>query len=213
MKNLLLTTALFSTLVMGLAIQPALAEKTVEQLPDMPAGHYQLDASHAAVLFKVNHLGFSIYVGRFNDISGEIMLNSTNPNESKGTFSVKTASIDTGNDVLEKKLMAEDALNAEKFPEITFETTELEMQTPTSGLMTGNLTMLGETNPVTFDVEFVGGGVHPFSKNDSMGFRAHTTIDRTDWGFNTWAPAVGESVDVEVHGEFNRLTSDSVHAK
>lgn len=209
MKTLLLS----SILALTFAVQPAVAEVTVTDLPDMPAGTYQLDGSHATVFFKVRHMGFADYIGRFNTLQGEIDLHEKDVEKSSLTVTIDTASIDTNNATLEKKLKAEDAFSVEKYPSITFEATELEMQTPTTGLMTGDLTMLGATHPVTFDVTFNGGGRHPFNNKDTMGFSATTTIDRTEWGLDNWVPMVGADVTIEVHAEFQRTDGESAFAK
>ena len=208
MKKLILSSILafsFAT--------PALAEVQTTDVTEMPAGLYQLDASHATVLFKVRHMGFADYIGRFDKLAGEIDLNTDKVEESHVSITIEAASIDTNNEVLEKKLKDADAFDVEKYPNITFEATDLEMQTETTGLMTGDLTMMGETHQVTFDVEFNGGGVHPMNSKNTMGFSATTTLDRTDWGLDNWVPMVSADVQIEVHAEFNGAVTDRPFAK
>ena len=208
MKKLILSSILafsFAT--------PALAEVQTTDITEMPAGLYQLDASHATVLFKVRHMGFADYIGRFDKLAGEIDLNTDKVEESHVSITIEAASIDTNNEVLEKKLKDADAFDVEKHPNITFEATDLEMQTETTGLMTGDLTMMGETHQVTFDVVFNGGGVHPMNSKNTMGFSATTTLDRTDWGLDNWVPMVSADVQIEVHAEFNGAVTDRPFAK
>ena len=208
MKKLILSSILafsFAT--------PALAEVQTTDITEMPAGLYQLDASHATVLFKVRHMGFADYIGRFDKLAGEIDLNTDKVEESHVSITIEAASIDTNNEVLEKKLKDADAFDVEKYPNITFEATDLEMQTETTGLMTGDLTMMGETHQVTFDVVFNGGGVHPMNSKNTMGFSATTTLDRTDWGLDNWVPMVSADVQIEVHAEFNGAITDRPFAK
>ncbi len=208
MKKLILSSILafsFAT--------PALAEVQTTDITEMPAGLYQLDASHATVLFKVRHMGFADYIGRFDKLAGEIDLNTDKVEESHVSITIEAASIDTNNEVLEKKLKDADAFDVEKYPNITFEATDLEMQTETTGLMTGDLTMMGETHQVTFDVVFNGGGVHPMNSKNTMGFSATTTLDRTDWGLDNWVPMVSADVQIEVHAEFNGAVTDRPFAK
>lgn len=193
------------SLLLTIAAAPAYAQATLDELADMPSGTYHLDKSHATVLFKVRHMGFADYIGRFNDFAGQIDFNKQDPAQSSASITINAASIDTNHPHLEEKLKAADAFNVEAFPEIVFNTTELTMSTPTQGQMTGDLTMLGKTLPVTFDVVFHGGGVHPFSKQYTMGFAATATIDRSQWGFESWVPMVGADVQVEVHAEFGQL--------
>ncbi|MBA44424.1 MAG: polyisoprenoid-binding protein [Magnetococcales bacterium] len=208
MKKLILSSILafsFAT--------PALAEVQTTDITEMPAGLYQLDASHATVLFKVRHMGFADYIGRFDKLAGEIDLNTDKVEESHVSITIETNSIDTNNEKLEKELKSANAFDAEKYPNITFEATDLEMQTETTGLMTGDLTMMGETHQVTFDVVFNGGGVHPMNSKNTMGFSATTTLDRTDWGLDNWVPMVSADVQIEVHAEFNGAVTDRPFAK
>ena len=208
MKKLILSSILafsFAT--------PALAEVQTTDITEMPAGLYQLDASHATVLFKVRHMGFADYIGRFDKLAGEIDLNTDKVEESHVSITIETNSIDTNNEKLEKELKSANAFDAEKYPNITFEATDLEMQTETTGLMTGDLTMMGETHQVTFDVVFNGGGIHPMNSKNTMGFSATTTLDRTDWGLDNWVPMVSADVQIEVHAEFNGAVTDRPFAK
>jgi len=202
-----------SFMALSLVATPAYAQATLEELADMPSGTYHLDKSHATVLFKVRHMGFADYIGRFNDFAGHINFNKQDPTQSSAHITIQTASVDTNNTHLEEKLTAEDVFNVAAFPEIAFNTTELSMKTPTNGQMVGNLTMLGKTFPVTFDVTFHGGGIHPFSKQYTMGFSANTTIDRTQWGLESWVPMVGATVDIEVHAEFGQMGETGADAQ
>lgn len=208
MKKIILSTLLAFTLT-----TPAMAEVTTTDISEMPEGLYQLDASHATVMFKVRHMGFADYIGRFNKLKGEIDLNNDKVEESHVSITIEAASIDTNNEKLEKELKGGNAFDAEQYPNIMFEATDLEMDTETTGQMTGDLTMLGQTHPVTFDVTFNGGGKHPMNNKDTMGFSAKTTIDRTEWGLENWVPMVSADVDIEVHAEFQRTVDDSPLAK
>ena len=192
--------------IFALSLVPAaFAQATLDDIADMPGGTYHLDKNHATVLFKVRHMGFADYIGRFDDLSGTIDFDNAEPTHSQLNITINAASVDTNNKVMEEKLKAEDAFNVEKYPYITFTGTELVMESATAGTVTGNLTVLGKTFPVTLDVVFNGGGIHPFTKNYAMGFSASTTIDRSQWGFETWVPMVGTDVEIEIHAEFAQL--------
>lgn len=183
----------------------AWAQATTTNLSDMPEGSYKLDPTHTNILFKVSHMGFSEYVGRFNEMEGTINFSPDAIGESAVQININPASIDTNHEELEEKLRGEAAFDVVNFPRITFAASRIEWGADNSAIIEGNLFMLGETHPVTFDAEFNGGGVHPFSQRYTLGFQASTVIDRTDWGFDTWIPMVGNNVEIQIHAEFNSL--------
>lgn len=168
---------------------------------DAPAGAYRLDPDHTAVLFKVSHLGYSLYVGRFNQVSGEMLFDPIAPERSTVSVTLAAASVDTGNDVLDP-MIREEAFQAEDHPDITFRSTGIVRTGPASGQITGDLTLAGQTAPVTLDVTFNGGADNPLVEGHTLGFAAKGRFDRTDFGVGNWIPAVGREVEIEIHTEF-----------
>ena len=201
MKNLFLLTLMG---LMAFSTQ-AMAQAETTDITTMPEGAYSLDESHASVVFKVSHMGFADYFGRFNSFEGDLNFNPDNISESVVGIRIDPASIDTNHEELEEKLRAEEALNVEDFPNITFESSEILFGEDGQAQVTGNLKMLGQSHPVTLDAQFVGGGVHPFSQRYTLGFEGTTTIDRTKWGFDTWTPMVGNDVEIIISAEFGSL--------
>ena len=193
------------TLGMVTLASPVWAQATTEDISTMPKGAYSLDTSHASVVFKVSHMGFADYIGRFNSFEGDLDFKPDALRESVVRIQIDPASIDTNHKKLEKKLRAEDALNVEAYPNMTFKSREIAFTDNGKAKITGDLKMRGESHPVTLDVAFNGGGVHPFSQRHTLGFEATTTIDRTKWGFDTWTPMVGKEVDIIISAEFNSL--------
>ena len=183
----------------------ASAQAKTTDITTMPDGGYTLDASHASVLFRVSHLGFSDYIGRFNSFEGDLDFKPDALGKSTVDIRIDPASIDTNHEKLEKKLRAEDALNVEAYPNISFKSSEVTFGENGEAEITGNLKMRGESHPITLDTEFIGGGVHPYNQRHTLGFEATTTIDRTKWGFDTWAPGVGKEVELIISAEFSSL--------
>lgn len=183
----------------------AWAQANTSDIKDMPKGAYSLDPTHTTVLFKVSHMGFADYIGRFNAFSGNLNFDPDSLSSSVVGIRINAASIDTNHEELEAKLRAEDAFNTEAFPDILFQSSGIVFGEDGQAEITGDLKMLGETNPVTLSGRFIGGGVHPFSQRYTMGFEASTTINRSDWGFDTWSPMVGDEVEIIITAEFNSL--------
>ena len=175
----------------------------------LPAGDYQVDLSHASVVWKVSHLGLSGYVARFVDFDANIAFDPSDIEASKVNASINPMSIETGYPNAAEKdfdnILATDKgwFNATEFASIDFVSTKIEMTSERTALMTGELTFLGVTKPVALDVVFNGAMLRqPFSGKPTMGFSATTIIDRTQWGMSKYAPNIGADVTVMIEGEF-----------
>jgi polyisoprenoid-binding protein YceI len=171
-------------------------------LARQPAGAYAVDSTHAGLHFSVNHWGLSQYTMRFDQVSGTLNLNPTNPTASSVDIRINPRSIHTGIAEFDAKI-ATDALKAEANPEIRFVSTALSSTGATRGTMTGDLTMAGVTKPVTLDVSFNGGRPNPFAAGRAqVGFSATGTFKRSDFGITNWSQAVGDDVTVRIEIEF-----------
>jgi len=176
-------------------------------LEGMPSGTYNVDLSHASVIWKVSHFGFSTYVGRFNEFSADIALNAENFEKSSVDVNIKVDSLDTDYPFPEKedfnKVLAEDWFKSADHPSITFKTTSVSALEGSNFTIEGDLTLMGETHPVTLDATLNGATPsHPFAKVPLVGFSATTSIDRTVWGLSKYAPKIGAEVSIEIEGEF-----------
>lgn len=187
---------------------PALAQESIPVMgiiknpAEMPSGHYKLDSSHAHVVFFINHLGFSVYTGDFYDIQGDLKLVNTKLEDSKLNVTIKADSVAVQNTKLREELKGEKFFNTAKYPEIKFVSNKLIKTSSTAGTMTGDLTFMGTTKPVTLDVAFVGGGVNPMSKAQTMGFTASGSIKRSDFGMTNYLPGLGDDVRLDISAEF-----------
>lgn len=199
-----------AAIVAGFALEtPAIAQTTAPGT--LPAGIYVSDETHTSVTFKVNHMGLSKYTARFAKAEAELNFDPADPTKSSVKATVDPASVRTDYPhVAEKdfdKKLATDAewFNAGKFPTITFASTRIEKTGETTGKMHGDLTFLGVTKPVTFDVTFNGAyAEHPMAKIPAMGFSAATQIKRSDFGFSTYVPMIGDEVDLMIEIEFKK---------
>lgn len=180
----------------------------------VPSGTYQLDPAHASLVWKIKHLGLSRYTARFNKFDATITLDAENPTGSEVTATIDPSSVDTDFPFADQKdfnaeLTGEQWFNIAEFPEITFQSTELELTGDSVGTMTGDLTFLGVTRPVTLDVTLNGQlEKHPFAGGPAIGFSATSTFKRTDFGFETMlGPIVGDEVTIQIEAEFVQQAS------
>ena len=176
----------------------------------MPAGHYVLDRTHAAVTAKLLHMGFSNYTLRFNKVEADYSYDPAQPTAAKLKVTVDTASVDTATGADEfglkfnKELAGDGWLDAAKYPAITFVSTAIDVGDGQHGKVTGDLTIHGVTKPATLDVTFngVGSGMIPLTTR--AGFSATTTIKRSDFGVSKYVPLISDDVTLNVEVEFQK---------
>ncbi len=156
--------------------------------PDtLAAGTYTLDASHSEVGFVARHAMVTKVRGYFRDLEGSITV-AEELADSSATATMKTASVDTGSADRDGHLRSADFFDVENHPEITFVSTGVANVSGTNFDLTGDLTIMGVTKPVTLEVEYDGTAQDPFG-NVRAGFTASTTVEREDWGLS-WNAAL-----------------------
>ena len=106
---------------------------------------------------------------------------------------------------MDAHLKSPDFFDAAKFPTASFKSTKIEVTGPSSGKITGDLTLHGVTKPVTLNASFNGGGINPMSKAYVLGFNATGTVKRSEFGISTYVPAVGDEVTLTISAEFDRV--------
>ena len=146
--------------------------------------NWVLDPTHSEVHFKVKHLMITNVTGSFNVLSATAEADEKFTN-AKVNFTADINSIHTGNEQRDGHLKSADFFETEKFPHITFESTNYNAA---EGKINGNLTIKGITKPVSMEVEFNGTNKDPYG-NFKAGFSLSGKINRKDWGLN-WNAAL-----------------------
>ena len=123
---------------------------------------YEFDKAHTQILFFVNHLGFSNSQGEFHDYDGGFTFDAENPENSSIDVTIMTESVDMDDEKWDDHLKNADFFNVEKYPSMTFKSTNIEVTGEKTAKITGDLTILETTKPVTLDVTFNNAGQHPF---------------------------------------------------
>lgn len=177
---------------------------------DAPAGAYALDARHASVIWRVRHMGLGLYTARFDAIAGTLNFDPQNPAASSVNVTIAANSVSTGliNREGARAFDGEiaDVLGADEHPNITFVSRAVQQTGPTTGLITGDLTLNGRTNPVTIEASFHGGRFVQLRGRHVIAFSGRTIIRRSQWGagsviFNQFA---GDDVEILIDAEFIR---------
>jgi polyisoprenoid-binding protein YceI len=126
--------------------------------------------------------------GSFQDFEGTLHLDGQDPARSTASFDVKMESIDTGSADRDGHLKSADFFKIEEFPTMTFRSTSAQVVGGDDYRITGDLTLLGVTKPLTIDLEFNGAAKDPFG-NERVGFEGKAEILRSEWGL-TWNAAL-----------------------
>jgi polyisoprenoid-binding protein YceI len=184
----------------GFLIKPSV--KTT--IRNLEKGSYQLDPQHSSVIFKINHMGMSTFVGRFNKVDASLDFDPNNIASAKLTATIAIDSIDVNNTNLEETLRGSSWFDAVKFPQAYFETESVELIDEKRARFTGKLSLHGVTAPVVLDIVFNGGGNNMLTGFYTLGFSATTRINRSDFGIDYLVPAIGDIVEIEVFSEFQR---------
>lgn len=191
------------------APEQAPAEVAVEHTA--PAGAYTLDKAHGSLIVRVTHMAYSNFTARFTTWDASLNFDPAAPEDSTITVTIDPRSVTSDNapdgfiDV-----MRNDFLQAPTHPEITFRSTRVERTGPNTANITGDLTLLGVTKPVTLEARFNGGyeGMPVYDPNGRVGFSAHGSFNRSEFGMTYGLPpegtnlGVGDRVDLVIETEF-----------
>ncbi|MEU7467876.1 YceI family protein [Streptomyces sp. NPDC044984] len=158
--------------------------------PDLAAltGEYTIDPAHSTFGFVARHAMVTNVKGSFQDFTGTLHLDGTDPSKSTATIDVVMDSIETGNADRDGHLKSADFFRTDEFPTMTFRTTAAEALGGDDYRITGDLTILGTTRPLSIDLEFNGAAKDPFG-NERVGFEGKAEILRSEWGL-TWNAAL-----------------------
>ena len=177
---------------------------------DLPAGHYALDRTHASVVGKIKHMGFSNYQFRFTKVDASFDYDPKAPQDAKIKVTIDPGSIDTATGADEfglkfnKELAGDGWLEANKFPTATFVSTKVEPGAGQTGKVYGDFTLHGVTKPIVLDVTFNGVGSSFAPGSVKTGFSASTTIKRSDYGVTKYVPLVSDDVALSIEVEFDK---------
>ena len=170
-------------------------------LSDVPSGVYTLDSTHGYITFTYSHLGLSNPRVGFNRFDTTLELDSRNPENSAIDVTIDASSIDSRVEEFNGHLNGSDFFNTAEYPTITFESTKVEATGENTFDVTGNLTILDTTKPVTLQATINKASNHPMRNVPTVGVSATTKLMRSDWGLGAYAPAVSDEVELSIEVE------------
>lgn len=193
-------------MLVGLAFaSPVMAQAPVPttDLSKVEGGVFNIEKNHARLVFSYSHFGYSVSYGFFTDFSGKLTFDPKSPVNSKLDVDVNMNGIETTVPKLNDHLKTADFFDVAKYPTASFRSSAITVTGPTTGKVTGDLTLKGVTKPVTLDVVFNGGGVNMMKVYD-LGFNATGQIKRSDFNLGAYVPMVGDDVTLTISVEFNK---------
>jgi polyisoprenoid-binding protein YceI len=168
-------------------------------------GKWQLDPYHTQVEFSAKHLGMMTVRGQFTEVSTSGDIDPEHPENSSVEATISTASIRTNNEARDNDLRSSNFLEVEKYPTIHFKSTGITTAGPDHYTLTGELTIKGNTRPVTLDVTKYGEFNDPMMGH-RIAYGASTQINRKDFGLSfsmilDGRFVVSEDIQISIEGE------------
>jgi polyisoprenoid-binding protein YceI len=176
--------------------------------PTLPAGTYRMDRAHSSLTWKVDHLGLSSFTARFAKFDATLDIDPAKPQSARLAVTVDPTSVRTDYPFTESSDFDKDLgegegfFNGRKFALITFSSTRVDRTGATSASVTGNLTLLGVTKPVTIYVTLNGAKQHPMAQAPALGFSGVATFKRSDFGMTHMLEIAGDEVTLLIEAEF-----------
>ncbi len=170
----------------------------------LPAGDYKLDPKHASLFFRINHLGYSTYIGRFERFDASLKGDPAHPETAEVTAIVDMSSLNVANPEFAAQLMGSDWFDAARYPLARFESYGLKLTSETQAEIDGELTLKGRTQPVVIRAKLNGSAYDPLRGADIVGFSAILPISRSAFGVDKYSGLLADEVEIEIQAEFIR---------
>ena len=167
---------------------------------------WQIDTSHSDIQFSVRHMMISKVRGRFENFSGTVNFDESNPTNTTVEIAVDLNSINTRDEKRDGHLRSADFFDVENYPTMTFVSKKVEQTDEFNGRLIGDLTIRGVTHEVALDVQYSGTAKSPWGTT-SAGFSAKGKVNRKEFGLNwnaaleTGGVLVGEDVEIAIELE------------
>lgn len=161
---------------------------------------YNIEPNHTYPSFEADHLGISVWRGKFTKTSGTVKLDRAAKNGSADII-IDANSLDFGHAKMNDHAKSKDMFNVEQFPTISYKGKSIKFNGDTPVAMEGELTMLGVTKPVTLNISKFKCIEHPMFKKEVCGADATAEFKRTDFGLNYGTPRFAPEVKLAIQVE------------
>ena len=213
MRTILAGTAALALATTGLAaasLQPSDDLPGQVDVSRVTAGSYATDPAHTLVQWEVDHFGFNPYYGSLGNVEGTLEIDPANIEAASLDVTIPISSMSVVSEGLRDHLFraGEGDAGPDFFgPEpgdARFVSRTVTRTGDTSAIISGTLTMNGQSNPVAIAAEFTGAGTNPFSEAETIGFTGRALIKRSDYGISGFIPMVGDDVALTISAAFEK---------
>jgi polyisoprenoid-binding protein YceI len=174
-----------ATLMLGILAQAP--------VPAVAAANWRIDPARTHIAFAIDAVGYPRTHGQFREFAGRISVDFEHPNKSSVAFHVQSQSVDVGSASFDEYLRSDAFLNSTRFPSIDFVSNSVAKVDDHTVRVTGELTLLGVTRPLSVDVV-----VQREGGDGRLAFLAKTDIDRLEFGMNSGFPLVSRDVQLVI---------------
>lgn len=159
----------------------------------LAAANWRIDPARTHIAFAIDSVGYPRTRGQFRQFQGRISIDFAHPGKSSVAFHVKSGSVDVGSQSFDDYLRSVAFLDSGRFPSIDFVSNSVAKVDDHTVRVTGDLTLLGVTRPLTVDV-----AVEREGSGGRLAFLAKTSIDRLAFGMNSGFPLVSRDVELVI---------------
>lgn len=167
---------------------------------------YNIDPNHTYPSFEADHMGISVWRGKFDKTTGTIVLDRAAKTGSVD-ITIDTSSIDFGHAKMNEHARSKDLFNVEKYPTATYKGKSIKFDGDKPVAVEGELTLLGVTKPVTLKIDKFKCIQHPMLKREVCGADAKAEFNRNDFGM-TFGMNYGFSPDVKLAIQVEAIKAD-----
>jgi polyisoprenoid-binding protein YceI len=165
--------------------------------PAAASANWRIDPARTHVDFAIDAVGYPRTRGQFRQFTGRISVDFNHPDRSSVTFHVQSQSVDVGSTSFDDYMRSVAFLDSAHFPSIDFVSNSVEKVDDHTVRVTGALTLLGVTQPLSVDVAVE----RETSGGERLDFLAKTSIDRLAFGMNSGFPLVAREVQLVISSE------------
>jgi len=162
-------------------------------VPALAAANWRIDPARTHIAFAIDSVGYPRTRGQFRQFQGRISIDFAHPDRSSVAFHVQSQSVDVGSQSFDDYLRSVAFLDSGRFPSIDFVSSSVVKVDDHTVRVTGDLTLLGVTRPLTVDV-----AVQREGSGQRLSFLAKTNIDRLAFGMNSGFPLVSRDVELVI---------------
>ena len=166
------------------------------------AFQWTIDADHSEIRFKINHI-LTTVSGQFTEFTGDVQFDPQTPDAGKFDFTVSVKSVDTNNGKRDNHLRSKDFFDADKFPEMKFQSSKIYHLKDNRYALEGVMTIKDVSRKIQIEFDFFPPQTHPFDKKKNVaGFQTNFIISRLAYhvgdGKFLKMGVVGSDVEVEI---------------